>query len=104
MKAARVFAATFDAAAMAAVAYFETGGRFAANLPEYALWGSVVAADRGAVGHHDRADRGRGDRGVGGGPAVAKSAEARGGREVMPTRDETVGGADRRPCGQAARC
>ena len=44
MKLARFFAAIFDTFAMAAVAYFETGGRFAANLPEYALWGSVVAA------------------------------------------------------------
>ena len=44
MKLARFFAAIFDTFAMAAVAYFETGGRFAANLPEYALWGAVVAA------------------------------------------------------------
>ena len=44
MKLARFFAAIFDTFAMAVVAYFETGGRFAANLPEYALWGAVVAA------------------------------------------------------------
>ena len=37
MKLARFFAAIFATFAMAAVAYFETGGRFAAHLPECAL-------------------------------------------------------------------
>ena len=40
----RLFAATFDTVAMAGVAYVETGGRFARDLAEYVLWGSVVAA------------------------------------------------------------
>lgn len=43
-KAARFFAAGFDAAAMGVLAYTETGGRFAASLTEYLLWGSVVGA------------------------------------------------------------
>ncbi len=43
-KAARFFAAGFDAAAIGALAWGETGGRFAATFTEYVLWGSVVAA------------------------------------------------------------
>jgi len=43
-KAARFFAAGFDAAAIGALAWSETGGRFAATFIEYVLWGSVVAA------------------------------------------------------------
>jgi hypothetical protein len=44
VKHARLFAAVFDAAAMAFVAYFETNGRFAATLEELVLWGAVLAA------------------------------------------------------------
>jgi len=40
----RLFAAAFDTVAMAGVAYVDTGGRFARDLAEYVLWGSVVAA------------------------------------------------------------
>lgn len=40
----RFFAAVFDTIAMGAVAFFETGGRFAGTLSDYALWGAVVAA------------------------------------------------------------
>src|SRR5256712_77085 len=40
----RLFAAAFDTVAMAGVAYVDTGGRFARNLAEYVLWGSVLAA------------------------------------------------------------
>lgn len=40
----RLFAAAFDTVAMTGVAYVETGGRFARDLAEYVLWGSVVAA------------------------------------------------------------
>jgi hypothetical protein len=43
-KAARFFAAGFDAAAIGVLAYNETGGRFAATFAEYVLWGSVLAA------------------------------------------------------------
>ena len=43
-KAARFFAAGFDTAAIGILAYNETGGRFAATLAEYVLWGSVLAA------------------------------------------------------------
>ncbi len=41
---ARFLAAGFDTAAIAYLAYQETGGRFAATFAEYVLWGSVVAA------------------------------------------------------------
>jgi hypothetical protein len=44
VKHARLFAAAFDAAAMAIVAYFETSGRFAATLAELVVWGAVLAA------------------------------------------------------------
>jgi hypothetical protein len=43
-KAARFFAAGFDTAVIGALAFNETGGRFAATFAEYVLWGSVVAA------------------------------------------------------------
>jgi len=43
-KAARFFAAGFDAAAIGVLAWTETGGRFAATFTEYVLWGSVLAA------------------------------------------------------------
>jgi hypothetical protein len=43
-KAARFFAAAFDTVAIGVLAYNETGGRFAATLGEYVLWGSVLAA------------------------------------------------------------
>jgi hypothetical protein len=43
-KMARVFAAGFDTVAIGILAYNETGGRFAATLTEYVLWGSVLAA------------------------------------------------------------
>ena len=43
-KTLRLFAAAFDTVAMAGVAYVETGGRFAQDLAEYVLWGSVLAA------------------------------------------------------------
>jgi hypothetical protein len=43
-KAARFFAAGFDTAAIAVLAFNETGGRFAATFSEYVLWGSVLAA------------------------------------------------------------
>lgn len=43
-KAARFFAAGFDAIAMGVLAFTETGGRFAATFSEYVLWGSVLAA------------------------------------------------------------
>jgi hypothetical protein len=43
-RAARFFAAGFDTIAMGVLAFNETGGRFAANLSEYVLWGSVLAA------------------------------------------------------------
>lgn len=43
-KAARFFAAGFDAVAIGVLAFNETGGRFAATFTEYILWGSVVAA------------------------------------------------------------
>lgn len=43
-KAARFFAAGFDAAAIGVLAYNETGGRFAATFSEYVLWGAVLAA------------------------------------------------------------
>ena len=43
-KAARFFAAGFDTVAMGVLAFNETGGRFAASLAEYVLWGSVLAA------------------------------------------------------------
>ena len=40
----RLFAAAFDTVAMAGVAYVETGLRFARDLAELVLWGSVAAA------------------------------------------------------------
>jgi hypothetical protein len=43
-KAARFFAAGFDTVAISILAFNETGGRFAASLAEYVLWGSVLAA------------------------------------------------------------
>ena len=43
-KAARFFAAGFDAVAIGILAFNETGGRFAASFAEYVLWGSVLAA------------------------------------------------------------
>ena len=43
-KAARFFAAGFDAIAIGVLAWSETGGRFAATFTEYVLWGSVLAA------------------------------------------------------------
>ena len=43
-KAARFFAAGFNAAAIGVLAWTETGGRFAATFTEYVLWGSVLAA------------------------------------------------------------
>jgi hypothetical protein len=43
-RAARFFAAGFDTAAIGVLAWGETGGRFAATVSEYILWGSVVAA------------------------------------------------------------
>lgn len=43
-KAARFLAAGFDAAVIGVLAFNETGGRFAATLTEYVLWGSVLAA------------------------------------------------------------
>ena len=43
-KAARFLAAGFDAVAMGALAWTESGGRFAATFNEYVLWGSVLAA------------------------------------------------------------
>jgi hypothetical protein len=43
-RAARFFAAAFDAAAIGVLAFSETGGRFAATFSEYVLWGSVLAA------------------------------------------------------------
>jgi hypothetical protein len=43
-KAARFLAAGFDTVAIGVLAYNETGGRFAASLAEYVLWGSVLAA------------------------------------------------------------
>jgi hypothetical protein len=43
-KAARFFAAGFDTVAIGALAYNETGGRFAATFSEFVLWGSVLAA------------------------------------------------------------
>jgi len=42
-KAARFFAAGFDAVAIGVLAFNETGGRFA-TFAEYVLWGSVLAA------------------------------------------------------------
>ena len=44
-----MFAAGFDTVAMGALAYNQTGGRFASTLTEYALWGSVLAAALCAV-------------------------------------------------------
>jgi hypothetical protein len=43
-KAARFFAAGFDTVAIGILAFNETGGRFAASLAEFVLWGSVLAA------------------------------------------------------------
>jgi len=43
-KTARFLVAGFDTAAMGALAFNETGGRFAASLADYTLWGSVLAA------------------------------------------------------------
>ena len=43
-KAARFFAAGFDTVAMGALAYDATGGRIAATVTEYVLWGAVLAA------------------------------------------------------------
>jgi hypothetical protein len=43
-KVARFFAAGFDTVAIGILAFNETGGRFAASLAEYVLWGSVLAA------------------------------------------------------------
>jgi hypothetical protein len=43
-RAARFFAAGFDTVVMGALAFNETGGRFAATFSEYVLWGSVLAA------------------------------------------------------------
>ena len=43
-KAARFLAAGFDTVAIGVLAFNETGGRFAASLAEYVLWGSVLAA------------------------------------------------------------
>ena len=43
-KAARFFAAGVDTAVIGVLAFNETGGRFAATLSEYVLWGSVLAA------------------------------------------------------------
>ena len=43
-KTARFLAAAFDTAAIAVLAFNDTGGRFAATFAEYVLWGSVLAA------------------------------------------------------------
>ncbi len=43
-KTARFLVAGFDTAAMGVLAFNETGGRFAASLADYTLWGSVLAA------------------------------------------------------------
>ncbi|HEV8536057.1 MAG TPA: hypothetical protein VGR87_10135 [Candidatus Limnocylindria bacterium] len=43
-KVARFFAASFDTLAMGGLAYTQTGGRPAATLTDFVLWGAVIAA------------------------------------------------------------
>ncbi len=65
--------------------------------------GEHVAADRGAVRKHDRADRRGGDRRIRRGAAVPQGRQAGCGREVMATGNDAVGGTDRRAMRRAER-